>query len=101
MIVKFSKEFVKKSKKISPQDLASIRNVILEVKGASSVEELKQCKKLVGYKNSYRIRVRDLRLFFTLMIYVEDNEVVFQYLLNRGEAYSKKYLQKMKNRDNE
>ncbi len=97
MNIEYSKAFVKKAKKIAGKELNSLRSVIKDVQKASSVTELSNCKKLVGYKNSYRIRIGDIRLFFTLMVYIDKNDtVIFQYLLNRGEAYSKKYLSNMR-----
>lgn len=48
------------------------------------------CKKLVGYRNVYRIRVGDYRAFFTFHVEIIDDTVIFRYLVLRGEAYSKK-----------
>ena len=88
MKVKFSSAFIKASKKLSGKMLESLQRTIKEVKAAEDIKEITDCKKLVGYRKIYRIRIGDYRALLTLEI--EGDTVFFQYLVSRGEAYGKK-----------
>lgn len=90
MKVKFSSAFIKASKKLSGKMLESLQRTIKEVKAADDIKEITDCKKLVGYRKIYRIRIGDYRALFTLEIEIEGDTVFFQYLVSRGEAYGKK-----------
>ena len=98
MKTKYSKDFEKSVRKLSGKTLNSIRNTILEVKNASCLNE-SDCKKLVGYDNVYRIRIGSLRAFFIFHIQIIDDCVFFKYLVPRGEAYDKKYKEKLREDD--
>lgn len=89
MKIKYTKEFTKAVMKQSGKMARSIRAVLEEVKAAKSLDEITDLKKMVGYKSIYRIRIGDMRAFFTFHIEVVDDCVIFRYLVNRGEAYSK------------
>lgn len=69
--------------------LVSVTQTIRETKEAENTGQLKNCEKLVGYKNIYRLRIGDLRAFFFLRIEIEGDTVVFEYLIPRGQAYDK------------
>ena len=99
MNVEYSKDFEKSVKKLSGKMLDSIRRVITEVKNAESIQEITDCKKLVGYRNVYRIRIGDYRAFFTFHIEIVNDTVFFRYLVPRGEAYSKKTQVELKRID--
>ena len=99
MSVKFSKEFSKAMEKLSGKLLKSAVTAINEVIDASSIEEITDCKKIESLNSVYRIRIGDRRAFFVLHIEIEDDLVKFEYLVSRGEAYDKKNLQKLRNRD--
>ena len=96
MKVKYSKDFEKSVRKLSGKILSSVRNTILGVKNASSLDEIADCKKLVDYDNVYRVRIGSLRAFFIFHIQVIDDCVFFKYLVPRGEAYDKKYKEKLR-----
>ena len=66
MKVEFSKSFIKSSKRLSGKMLDSLRRTIAEVKAAKDIQDITDCKKLVGYRNIYRIRLGDYRALFTL-----------------------------------
>lgn len=83
---KDSKDFEKSLRKLSGKTLNSVGKTILEVKNASCLDEITDSKKLVGYDNVYRIRIGSLRVFF-------------KYLVPRGEAYDKKYEEKLRKDD--
>jgi len=92
MIVNYSKSFEKTVDKLSGKMLESIKDVIKEVKKAVCLSEIKNCKKIKGFSNVYRIRTGYFRAFFTFHIYVEGNTVKFEYLVTRGQAYNKNIL---------
>ena len=66
MNVEFSKAFVKASKRLSGKMLDSLRRTVVEVKAAKGIQDISDCKKLVGYRNIYtkvsqvKIHKRDL-----------------------------------------
>lgn len=79
--------------------LDSVRCVIKEVKAADDIRQITDCKRLVGYKNIYRIRIGSYRAFFTFHIEIIDDTVFFEYLVSRGEAYGKKMEDSLKRID--
>ena len=99
MNVEYSKDFEKSVKKLSGKMLDSIRRVITEVKTAENIKDITDCKKLVGYRNVYRIRIGDYRAFFTFHIEIINDTVIFRYLVRRGEAYAKKMDESLKRID--
>ena len=72
---------------------------IAEVKAAKDIQDITDCKKLVGYHNIYRIRLGDYRALFTLEIEFSGDTIFFQYLAPRGEAYGKKMKTELKRID--
>ena len=99
MNVEYSKDFEKSVKKLSGKMLDSVRGVISEVKNAESIKDITDCKKLVGYRNVYRIRIGDYRAFFTFHVEMINDTVIFRYLVSRGEAYAKKMDESLKRID--
>ena len=90
MKVEYSKDFEKTVRKLSGKLLDSVREVIREVKEAECIEQITDCKKLIGYDFVYRIRIGSYRAFFIFHVEVKDDTVKFKYLVPRGEAYAKK-----------
>ena len=99
MNVEYSKDFEKSVKKLSGKMLDSVRRVVEEVKNAESLKDITDCKKLVGYRNVYRIRIGDYRAFFTFHIEIINDTIIFRYLVPRGEAYDKKAQKELKRID--
>ncbi|MCE5227596.1 MAG: hypothetical protein LLG05_17275 [Porphyromonadaceae bacterium] len=97
MKVSYSKSFQKEYRKQSGKMQKSIANVVREVKEAKSVEELTDCKKLVGFNHMYRLRIGNLRVFFILRI--DGDTISFEYLVSRGEAYSKRMEERLRGKD--
>lgn len=97
MKVEYSKSFQKAVLKLSGKYRKSVAEVIKEVKNASSIEDITDCKKLKGFQNIYRIRIGGFRAFFLFKIIIDT--VVFQYLVSRGEAYNKEYETKLRGKD--
>jgi mRNA-degrading endonuclease RelE of RelBE toxin-antitoxin system len=100
MRVEYSKAFIKVVGKLSGKVLNSVKAVILEVKEAGNVDQISNCEKLKTYDNVYRIRIGSLRAFFVLHIHVEADMVIFEYLVPRGQAYTKKILDNLRGKDN-
>ena len=65
MKVEYSKDFEKSVKKLSGKVLHSIINMIDEVKNASSINDITDCKKIETLNNVYRICIGSKRAFFT------------------------------------
>lgn len=99
MKVEYSKAFVKAVKKLSGKMLDSVKSTIIETKNAENVQQLKNCEKLVGFKNIYRLRIGDLRAFFFLRVKTEGDTIIFEYLVQRGQAYDKKIQTSLKKKD--
>lgn len=66
MKVEYSKSFQKAVLKLSGKYRKSVAEVITEVKNASSIEDITDCKKLKGLENIYRIVWVVIVLFFSL-----------------------------------
>ena len=90
MKVEYSKVFIKAVNKLSGKQRDSVRDAIAEVKKAQGLEEITDCIRMVGYHTIYRIRIGGYRAFFTFHVEIVDDVVKFQYLVSRGQAYTKK-----------
>lgn len=99
MRIDFSKDFTKALDKLSGKIYESVRDAINNVIDANSLDEIQNCKKIESLNNVYRIRIGSKRAFFVLHIEIECDLVKFEYLLNRGEAYDKKNMENLRNRD--
>ena len=99
MKVEYSKAFIKASKKLSGKTLDNLRRTIIEVKAAKELSEISNCKKLTNFTNTFRIRIGDYRAFFTCHIQVVNGVVKFEFLVSRGQAYSKEMTQKLRSKD--
>ena len=63
MNLKFDKSFLKSIEKIKDASLKQkIENVIGEVESAKDLNDVKQLKKLKGYRSYYRIKIGDYRV---------------------------------------
>lgn len=68
MIVEFDKSFLKSIEKIKDSKiLQKIEKIIIELEASESLSKIRNLKKLVGFKNYYRIRIGDYRLGFELI----------------------------------
>jgi mRNA-degrading endonuclease RelE of RelBE toxin-antitoxin system len=103
MIVWYSKSFEKSVRELSGKMLESVKSMIIEVISAESLNDITNCKRLSGFDNVYRIRIGDLRalFLFTIIQDVDDPEeiIVFEYLESRGQAYSKKISDQLRQLD--
>jgi len=97
MKIVYSKAFIKAASKLTGKYKVSLKNMIDEVKIVATVHDLLNCKKLEGFNNSYRIRLGSYRVFF--IVTIENNTACFEYLVSRGDAYSKKFLKSLTKKD--
>ena len=99
MKVRYTKSFEKAVDKLSGKQLKSVLDVIKEVKEAQRIEDITNCIRLVGYSSVYRIRIGGYRAFLTFHIEFVDDVVIFQFLVSRGQAYTKKIEKELKRID--
>lgn len=99
MKVEYSKVFIQAVNKLSGKQRDSVRDAIAEVKKAQGLEEITDCIRMVGYHTVYRIRIGGYRAFFTFHVEIVDDVVRFQYLVSRGQAYTKKIEKELKRLD--
>lgn len=99
MKVDYSKSFIKAVSKLSGKQRESVRDAIDEVKKAQGLEEITDCIRMVGYHTVYRIRIGGYRAFFTFHVEIVNDTVLFQYLVSRGQAYTKKVEKELKRLD--
>ncbi len=84
MEIKYEKSFEKDLLKIyNKKILDQIKTKIFEIKNCSNLSEIKNLKKLTGYKRIYRIRISDYRIGIEIV----DSVLVFTRLLHRKEIY--------------
>lgn len=63
MIVEFDKSFLKSLSKINKESaLRKIKKNIFELEDTKDLINIRNIKKLTGYKNYYRIRIGDYRI---------------------------------------
>lgn len=90
MRVSYAKAFLKDLKQIPIDVQRSFCQVLAEIEAATELLEIRNCKKLKGREDCYRIRIRDHRATF-LFVQI-DGEIFFQRILSRGQIY-KKHIQ--------
>lgn len=83
----YSKQFVKAAQKLTGKYKSSLQRIVLEIKKAEDLSEVKNCIKLVGFEHSYRIRFGEHRII--LRKNNNENVIVFELLLSRGDIYKK------------
>jgi len=65
MIVEFDKSFLKSLSKVKDsRELYKVKSQILQLEKAKGLNNIKSLKKLIGFKNYYRIRVGNYRIGF-------------------------------------
>ena len=77
----FNKDILKtKDKKLKEK----IFEVIVEIENAQSLSEIRNLRKLTGYKYHYRIRVGDYRIG----IYLHNNKIELVRFMHRKDIYT-------------
>ena len=85
MKVLIDKSFSKDLKKIDDKKIKnSLADIIESVASAKSISSIKNCRKLAGSKNAYRIRLGSYRIGVLLV----DETVIFICFLHRSVIYN-------------
>ena len=83
MLLHIDNSFIRDTKK-SPKSIQKIIPQIIEsIRSAETVSALPKVKKMVGYKNAYRIKIDEYRIGF----YLEGETVILSRVLARKEVY--------------
>ncbi len=84
MEIIYEKDFEKDLLKIrNKKVLELIKNKIAEIKNSNSLSDVKNIKKLVGYKTFYRIRILEYRIG----VEVIENKLIFACIFHRKDIY--------------
>jgi mRNA interferase RelE/StbE len=85
VIVEFDKSFEKSLDKIENKSIfKKIEHIIINCENADTLEEIKNIKKLTGFRNYYRIRLGSYRIGLELL---DGNVVRFIIIAHRKEIY--------------
>ncbi len=80
----YTRLFVKQVSKIKDKQLlTALKASIEEIEGVATLDSLSKVKKLVGYKDYYRLRIQDYRIG----IQVVDNTAIIACIYHRKEVY--------------
>ena len=86
MIIEFDSSFTKSLSKLLDANLKlKIREIIEEATAANKLAEIKNVKKMKGYKTYYRIKSGDYRIGFEL---VDNTTVYFIIVAHRKDIYN-------------
>ena len=83
MTVEIRKSFEKDAMKLPPNKKKEMAEIIDKINVAKKLSELSSCKKLVGFKNAYRIRLGSYRIGF----FFENETVELVRVLDRKNIY--------------
>jgi len=75
--------FVRDAKKLSAEVQLEIRDILLELERINSLSQIKNLKKMTGYKNAYRIRLGNYRIGFLMIA----DELILNRVLHRKDIY--------------
>jgi len=84
MEIIFRKSFWKDIKNCDNKRIKeSVSDIITEIESANNLSQISNLKKLKGYKNAYRIKLKDYRIGVDF----ENNKLEMVSLLHRKEIY--------------
>ncbi|MGE5393679.1 MAG: type II toxin-antitoxin system RelE family toxin [Candidatus Saccharibacteria bacterium] len=84
MKTEFLKQFYKDLNKITLQStLSDILSSVKNVEAATTLSNIKNLKKLKGYKNAFRIKIGDYRIG----VFIENDIVEFARIVHRKDIY--------------
>ncbi len=87
MEVKFTKNFFKQIKQLDSSILIdAITSVIKEIESSDSIEQVKSIKKIKGYPNHFRVRIKK---DYRLGIIVQYNIAILAVFKHRKDIYKK------------
>jgi mRNA interferase RelE/StbE len=75
--------FIKDVKKASREVQSQVRDLIVEIKVADRLVDLRNVKKMKGFSNAFRIRLGEYRVG----IFVENDGVILARMLHRRDIY--------------
>ena len=85
MNLTFDKSFSKKIDKLKNKELASkLIKVISDCEKANSISDIRNIKKLIGFKNYYRIKINDYRIGLE----IQENNIDFITIAHRKDIYN-------------
>lgn len=97
MKVEYSNQFVKAAYKLTGKYKISLQQIISEIILVKNLAEINNCVKMVGFQNSYRIKMGDYRLIFIFR--VVDQVILIELLLSRGEIYRKEHEMNLRGKE--
>ena len=84
MDIRYERSFAKDLKNVKEKALLDrVKNIIDEVKEAENLTQIKNLRKLKGYKTYYRIRFGDYRIGIEIL----GDEIIFARFLHRRDIY--------------
>ena len=84
MKTEFLKQFYKDLDKLSESVKDDVANAIENVEAASKTTEIKNLKKMVGFKYAYRIKIKDYRIG----VFIENGIIEFARVNHRKDIYN-------------
>ena len=84
MTTEFLKQFYKDLDKLSESIKDDVADAIENVETATRTTDIKNLKKLVGYKYAYRIKIKDYRIG----VFIQNGVVEFARVNHRKDIYS-------------
>jgi len=84
MKIEILNSFIRDVKKIKDTQIKNkIKEIFNEIENSNSLNEIKNLKKMSGYNDFYRIRLKDYRIG----IYFSENVIYLVRILHRKEIY--------------
>lgn len=83
MKIKYKKSFEKDLEKLPEKFIIHVFEIISILESTENLQDIWNIKKLSWFKNTYRIKLWDFRMWFML----RDNEIVLERLLHRKDIY--------------
>ncbi len=85
MNLKLTRIFIMDTGRLPENSQRALKRILKEICSAKSLYEIKNCSKLQGAKDLYRIRIGDYRITFSF----DGNIVIMKRVLSRGEISKK------------
>ena len=84
MRIEFKESFLKDLRRLKDKKVKDkVRVIICDIERAKNILEIKNLRKLKGYKNFYRLRIGGYRMG----IQVKGDNIIFVRILHRKEIY--------------
>lgn len=83
MNIEIRKSFEKDALKLPAYIQIQLAQVIEKISAAKKISEISSCKKLVGFKNAYRIKLGSYRI----ELFFENETIEFVRILDRKNIY--------------